>query len=209
MQVTANKTFRRINGIKIPYAHHKTFRKLRKDFRPSNHGHKVWPASWLLIDYLRRTHAVSGRRVLDLGCGWGVAGIYCALQNASVTCVDMDPEVHPYMNFMAALNKVELDFLNLEVKQINKRLLGRIDVLIAADICYCDSLIDPLKKLIRRAKAASVSQILISDPGRWPFDELAEYFVAKKIATIIDWETRKPQRIAGKILHINFQPQPS
>lgn len=199
------RRLRSIHGIKIPYADHNELRRLKRAFRPWNHGHKIWPASWLLIDYIRRTRAASGRRVMDLGCGWGLSGIYGAKkQNASVTCVDMDPDVYPFLELMAKLNGVQVDFFNLEIKQIRKDLLRRFDVLIGADICFCDSLIDPLKKLFFRAKAASVKQIVISDPGRWPFDDLSAHFIRRTGAAVLDWEIKKPQRAAGRILTISF-----
>ena len=50
---------------------------------------------------------------------------------------------------------------------IGKRnLLKSIDIVIGSDICFCDLLIDPIRRFINRAKKASVAQVFISDPGR-------------------------------------------
>jgi predicted nicotinamide N-methyase len=199
------KPYRTTHGVKTPHPNYKNLARLKRKFRPTNHGHKVWPSSWLLIDYLRKSQAVSGRRVMDLACGWGLAGIYCAkMQNACVTCVDIDDAVQPFVELMADLNGVKVDFLNLEISKIRKNELRRFDVIIGADLCFCDTLIDPLTKLVFRAKAAGVRQILISDPGRWPFDDLSEHLIRKTGAVVLDWEAQKPQPATGKILTIAF-----
>jgi len=148
---------------------------------------------------------VAGKRVLDLGCGWGLAGIYCAMQpDTVVMCCDVDEEVYPYLHLMAESNKVKVDFRHLAIDQIRRDTLRQIDFLIAADICFCDSLIDPIRRLIGRAKKAGVGEILIADPGRWPFDDLAALFENKKGAETLLWQARQPVPIIGKILRIRY-----
>ena len=49
-----------------------------------------------------------------------------------------------------------------------------------------------------------MKQILICDPGRWPFEDLAELFVSKKKVELLNWETKKPTDIKGQILKIEF-----
>ena len=46
--------------------------------RPALHGHKVWPTSFVLLDYLHQRGVAPQARVLELGCGWGLVGIACA-----------------------------------------------------------------------------------------------------------------------------------
>jgi hypothetical protein len=43
---------------------------------------------------------------------------------------------------------------------------------------------------------------LIADPGRPPFEEVAEYFADKKAGEILDWTARRPRRTEGRILKI-------
>jgi hypothetical protein len=49
-----------------------------------------------------------------------------------------------------------------------------------------------------------VQQILISDPGRWPFDDLVDLYLGKKGVELIEWQTNKPFNLFGKILKIEF-----
>jgi predicted nicotinamide N-methyase len=195
----------RAHGVTLLHGNHKKIVPLKKSYTPTEHGHKVWPTSWLLIDYLEKTRLVSDKRVMDLGCGWGLSGIYCAKeQGAQVICVDIDAAVEPYVNVMAKVNKVQVQYCNLGIEHIPRSLLHNVDVIIASDICFCDSLIDPLRRLIQRAKKACVEHILISDPGRWPFDDLCELFARKKGVELIAWQTEEPSSVNGTILSIQL-----
>lgn len=196
-------------GLKILLGNHAAIRQLKRTARPLEHGHKVWTSSWLLIDYLQNSAPLSGIRVLDLGCGWGLAGIYCAKKlNAKVVWADIDEAVYPYLKLMAQTNQITTNFVNLGVEQVRRNLLRHVDMIIASDICFCDTMIDPLRRLINRAKAASVKQVLIADPGRWPFDDLAELLDGKNGVELIEWETLKPRKMAGNILKINLPKPP-
>lgn len=162
--------------------------------------------SWLLIDYMEKTRLASDKRVMDLACGWGLSGIYCArAQGACVTCVDIDVAVEPYVKAIAKANKVTVEFEQLGFEHIKRGVLRNVDIIIASDICFCDSLIDPLRRLIQRAKKASVERILISDPGRWPFEDLCELFMGKKGIELIEWQAEEPSPVNGIILSIRFR----
>ncbi|MFC1863365.1 methyltransferase [Thermodesulfobacteriota bacterium] len=192
-------------GLTLLQGNHKKILELKKKYKPTDHGHKVWPNSWLMIGYLEKTRTVSGKRVIDLGCGWGLNGIYCAKkQDASVTCVDVDKDVKPFVNLMAEINQVEIRFVNLGIDQVKRSLLKNVDIIIASDICFCDSLIDPIRRLIQRAKKAEVKQFLISDPGRWPFEDLCDMLLGKKGVELILWEVQRPAKIEGKILRVDL-----
>lgn len=193
----------RAHGVTLLHGNHKKIMPLKRRYKPTEHGHKVWPMSWLLIDYLEKTQCVANKRVLDVGCGWGLMGIYCAKeQKAAVTCTDIDDTVGPYVKAMAEANKAEVQYLPLGIDTIRRDFLQTVDVIISADICYSEDLIDSLRRLILRAKKAAVQQVLIADPGRWPFEDLCELFVRKKGVDIIEWHTHQPSDINGKILRV-------
>jgi cyclopropane fatty-acyl-phospholipid synthase-like methyltransferase len=63
---------------------------------------------WLLIDYLKNSDIGYRQRIMDIGCGWGLPGIYCAKNlNADVTSIDGDDEVYPYLKAQAEANCAE------------------------------------------------------------------------------------------------------
>ena len=205
MKPNSAKFETRVHDITLLKGNHKEILKLKKKYRPTDHGHKVWPTSWLLIDYLNKSDIASGKRVMDLGCGWGLTGINCAKNhNSRVTCVDVDGDVEPYVRLMAETNGINIRFLNLGIDQVKRPCLKDMDMIVASDICFCDSLIDPLRRLIQRAKRAGVKRVLISDPGRWPFEDLCDLVTGKKGVELIDWQVQEPVEVNGKILNITL-----
>ena len=141
---------------------------------------------------------------MEIGCGWGLLGIYCAKKyGAGVTAVDLDPEVFPYLELHAKVNEVRIFTLKKDFDGLRTKHLKEVDLLIGADVCFWDDMVKPLKKLILRALRAKVQQVLISDPGRPPFEEIGEYFSSKRGGEILDWTAQRPRRTEGRILKIN------
>ncbi|XP_018015180.1 histidine protein methyltransferase 1 homolog [Hyalella azteca] len=58
-------------------------------------GLKIWECTWDLLHYLAESSDIlwQGKRVLELGCGAGILGIYAVLQGASVTLQDYNEDV--------------------------------------------------------------------------------------------------------------------
>ena len=198
------RTERRFRGVVMPTGSHPAIRRVkRKGVYPSIHGNKLWKSSCLLIDYMKSNPPEHSRSVMDVGCGWGVAGIWCArAMGSEVTSVDADPDVFPFLRVSAELNGVETTPLVSRFEQLKKRQLAPFDMLIAADICFWDELVDPVYNMVNRAVKAGVKQILIADPERSTFFEMAERCVDRHCAEIIEWHTRSPIKASGAILVI-------
>jgi predicted nicotinamide N-methyase len=89
------------------------------------------------MDYFKRRGLRERSRVLEVGCGWGLSGIYCAkTHGAAVTGIDIDPEVFPFLHLQAAINGVEITTFKKGFNGLRKEHLKGIDVLIGADICF-------------------------------------------------------------------------
>jgi predicted nicotinamide N-methyase len=97
-------------GLTMLSPSHPEVRRLQHDAaQPSLHGHKVWPTSFVLLDYLHQRGVSPRARVLELGCGWGLVGIACAKTfQAQVTGLDADAAVFPYLQLHAQRNGVHL-----------------------------------------------------------------------------------------------------
>ncbi|MCP4577139.1 MAG: methyltransferase, partial [Deltaproteobacteria bacterium] len=170
---------------------------------PSYHGFRVWPSSWLLIDFFKHRGLPYGTRVMEVGCGWGSAGIYCAkAHGAIVTAVDIDPEIFPYLRLHTEINEVKIATMRKGFDELTNKHFEHVDVMIGADICFWDGMVDPLKRLIHRALLGGVRLVVIADPGRPTFCELAEDFVEKRGGEILDWAVKRPHYIQGQILKI-------
>ena len=198
-----NRNKIRAHGLTALLASHPEVRKLKRLHAPSVHGNKFWKSSWVLIDYFSRRGLPPGVRVMEVGCGWGLASIYCAKKHqAVVTCVDIDEEVFPFLQLHAAQNDVHVQTMRKGFDALRIKDLKGVDVLIGADICFWDEMTDALRRLIGRALRAGVKMILISDPGRPPFQELQKYFVAKEQGEALDWTAQRPRRMQGQMLRI-------
>jgi predicted nicotinamide N-methyase len=190
-------------GVRVLLSTHPRIRKLKRHYAPSVHGNMHWASSWLLMDYFKRRGLAEGTRVTEVGCGWGLAGIYCAKKHgAIVTGLDIDSEVFPYLRLHSEVNKVEIATISKSFTKLTQRHLEDVDVLIGSDICFWDSIVDPLKRFVRKALRAGVQLVLIADPGRPTFEEFAEYFTDRSGAEVLDWDVHRPRRIRGRILRI-------
>lgn len=193
---------RRFRGVSMPTSTHPDIRRLKRQGRGTSiHGNKLWKSSLLLIDYLHKNPPEHSARVIDVGCGWGIAGIWCAKTlGSAVTAVDADPNVFPYLDATAAMNKVSVETQASRFENLTTRQLSQFDILVAADICFWEELVDPVCNLVNRAVKAGVKQILIADPERATFFEMAERCALQHCAEIVPWHTQSPIKARGTIM---------
>jgi len=197
-----NKSLRS-HGVTLLLSSHPHVRRLKRLYQTSIHGNKLWSSSWVLMDFLGRQKIPPGLRIMDVGCGWGLLGIYCAKKlGASVTSVDSDPEVFPFLDLHAEINKVQLTTMKRGLGGLTAGDLQGFDVLVGADVCFWDNLALTLKRLINRALKAGVRMVLIADPGRPPFYDLGDYYSKANGAEILDWRIKSPRKMEGRILKI-------
>ena len=168
-------------------------RTLRAAHSPSQQGHKLWNATWLLLSYLEKHPPPDGARIVEVGCGWGLAGIACARRYAAaVTAVDVDEEVFPFLGLHARHNEVDVATLTAGFEEISPDLLSRQDMLIGADICFRSSMVSPLVDLVARALDAGVRSVVLSDPGRLAFRSLASHCARELGGEEISWQVPEP-----------------
>lgn len=190
-------------GIYLLQSQHRLMRQLRRIYEPSVHGHKTWDSSFLLMDYLLEHPLRRGSRVMEIGCGWGPASVFCARRfGAKVTGVDIDKDVFPFLNVIAALNDVTIEPLVSRFEDLTTARLAKERVLVGSDICFWTKLVKPLYNLIQRAMRAGVKRVIIADPGRPTFYELAEKCRAKYHVDLIEWYAVEPNRATGEILEV-------
>ena len=198
------RTENRFRGVIMPTGSHPAIRRVkRQGVYPSIHGNKLWKSSCLLMDYLNKNRPQHSGSVIDVGCGWGATGIWCAKTlDSRVTSMDADPDVFPFLQATAELNKVQTTHLVSRFEQLSTKKLSQFDMLVAADICFWDELVKPVTNMVNRAVKAGVKHILIADPERPTFYEMAERCADKHCAEIIDWKTRSPIKASGAIMVI-------
>lgn len=200
----ATSTMRRAFGVKVLNSKHNEIRRLKREgYVAEIHGNKFWNTSYLMMDYLRKNPLADGARVLEIGCGWGLLGIYCAREfGADVTGIDADGNVLPYLDLHAKINGVEMEGKKMTFQQLSVDMLREYDVILGVEICFWDELTRVLYNLINRSLKAGVGEVIIADPCRPPFNDLVEK-CKKRWPARVDVEEKwlkRPVTASGDIL---------
>lgn len=202
---------RQAYGLRLAAPGHPELRKLQARHAPVRQGHRLWNATWLLVEYLAEQRLPPGLAVLEVGSGWGLSGIYCARSlGATVTATDVDPEVFPFLRLHAHLNGVEVSTIAAGFDEIPDELLTRSDVLIGADVCFYDDMVPPLFGLVERALDAGVRRVAISDPNRMAFRSLASRCRYELGGMVLNRQVKEPllpwpgeaPRLEGRLLAV-------
>jgi predicted nicotinamide N-methyase len=194
---------RNLLGLQLLTARDKRIQQLKRQHRCAVHGQKVWRSASVLLDYLTEFPLPNNLRILELGAGWGLVGIYCAKNfNAQVTALDVDPAVFPYLQLHAELNEVNITPWIADYAAITREQLTQFDVIIGSDICFWDEqaaqllpLIENIQQLKRRA--------IIADPGRPPFIQVVETLLQQEAANTVaveNWSVPHPYNVNAIIL---------
>ena len=191
-------------GISALRSTHPEVRKLkRQQSHHSAHGNKVWRSSFVLMDYLTTYPPESGENVLDVGCGWGLTSIFLAKNYASnVTGLDIDPGVEPFLRLQAKVNRCQINVQTAGFESLTAKELSAFDLIVAADICFWDEMVDPLLEFLKEALESGVQRIVIADPGRPPFWSLCDRSVDSFNAEIVTRRIYEPLRTEKFILVI-------
>lgn len=170
MQNIAN--IKSIQGVQYYTGAHPAIRSLVKQgSRPTEFGHKVWATTFILINYLsNHEFNLNKKSVLEVGCGWGILGLFLAKKfDSKVTCTDLDEKVLPIVKAHSELNLLSVKAEPASFGSISDESLKSAQVIVGAEVCYSAEACKDLLSLIKRAYTHGIEQVLISDPGRPDF----------------------------------------
>ncbi|KAF1700463.1 class I SAM-dependent methyltransferase [Pseudoxanthomonas suwonensis] len=125
---------------------------------------QLWPAGELLARAMQ-DFDIRGKRILELGCGIGLASLVLQRRGADVVASDMHPLAEVFLAYNAALN--ELPALHYRHLNWDEPLpeLGRFDLIIASDVLYESGHAALLGGVVDR-HAQPEAEVLVADPGR-------------------------------------------
>lgn len=125
----------------------------------------VWP-SGLVLAAVMQTFVIEGKRVLEIGCGLGLASLVMHRRQGDITASDCHPLAGDFLARNCLLNDMGLP---LKYEMANWRdeslTLGRFDLIIGSDLLYDRDQPLLLSAFIDRHANAAV-EVLIVDPDR-------------------------------------------
>jgi predicted nicotinamide N-methyase len=204
-QTTSNNHWIDYLGIKALRSSHPGVRRLKRQQKGYNsaHGNKVWRSSFVLMDYLTTYPPEENTQVLDIGCGWGLTGLFLAKEyGAQVTGIDIDASVAPFLGLQASINDCQIDFQARGFESLSAEELTAFSTIVGTDICFWDELTEPLFELIGLALESGVERIIIADPGRPPFWDLVDLCMQNFAAEVVTRRIYQPWKTEKFILSI-------
>lgn len=125
---------------------------------------QIWPAGRLLAQAMERFD-IAGKRILELGCGIGLASLVLQRRGADIVASDAHPLAEVFLAYNAALNGLPA----LHYRQLRWATplpaLGRFDAIVASDVLYECDLAELIDAVIER-HALPDAEVLVTDPGR-------------------------------------------
>lgn len=124
----------------------------------------VWPAGVFLAETMA-TYPVDGKRILEIGCGIGLASLVLHNEGADITATDLHPLAESFLDENLSLNDLPtLPFHGGDWGQEVPE-LGQFDLLIGSDLLYEPEHPKLLANFIDR-HANEGAEVIIVDPGR-------------------------------------------
>jgi predicted nicotinamide N-methyase len=127
----------------------------------------VWPSSMVMSHFLL-DYNLENKRILEIGCGIGLASILLNHRLADITATDYHPEVEAFLDINTLLNndrKIPFVLADWRSEDNSYSSLGRFDLIFASDVLYEDDHALLLAKFIQQLAQPQCKVILV-DPGR-------------------------------------------
>lgn len=126
----------------------------------------VWPSARALATLLARSTALSGLRVLEIGCGLAIPSLVASRLGAEVVATDFHPEVPRFLDRNIELNQIRaLKYINLDWRQAKLDEAEKFDWVVGSDILYERQQPALVADVMRRyLKKGGIG--VLADPGR-------------------------------------------
>ena len=124
----------------------------------------LWPSSLVLAHHMLEFD-ITGKRILEVGCGMALSSLLLNHRQADITATDYHPAVKYFLDKNAELNEDKpITFERLDWSQ-HAGTLGLFDTIIGSDLLYEDQHVAILAEFIGR-HAKPTCEVIIVDPGR-------------------------------------------
>jgi predicted nicotinamide N-methyase len=158
---------------------------------------ELWESAMGIAATVAGMQLTESTRVLDIGCGMGLAGAAAAARGAQVMLADLETPALLFakLNSLRLSNRVRVRQLNWQIDRLDER----FNLILGADILYERKQWEFLNEFWKSHLAESGS-VLLGEPGRQSGDMFKPWIVDR------GWELREgsQQTRAGKAIRIFF-----
>ncbi|XOV86010.1 MAG: class I SAM-dependent methyltransferase [Pseudomonadota bacterium] len=124
----------------------------------------LWPAGEHLAELMLGENTV-GKRILEVGCGIGLASLLLNSRGADISAMDYHPAAETFLDRNVELNDGDrIPFLRANWENPDTA-MGTFDLIIGSDLLYEDEHAADLARFIAR-HAAPGARVILIDPGR-------------------------------------------
>ncbi|HPE79018.1 MAG: methyltransferase domain-containing protein [Sedimenticolaceae bacterium] len=136
----------------------------------------VWASSEVLA-HLMFEFEIAGKRILEVGCGIGLASLVLNHRLADITATDHHPAAADFLRRNVALNDGDdIPFVRTGWADEDSS-LGRFDLIIGSDLLYERAHVALLAAFIQR-HARSHCEVVLVDPGRGHHAQFSKRMIA-------------------------------
>lgn len=148
---------------------------------------KIWEAGIFLAAYLAAQPVVPERRILEIGAGVGVSGLFAAAFGHQVTLSDYQDEILDFTRANALLNDLHhVPILKIDWREFVPR--EPYDCIVGSEVVYHRPSYDALVQFLDRSLAPGGTIFLAKSaslPASGFFSQLTEAFKYKKIDRVM------------------------
>lgn len=124
----------------------------------------VWPSARILAGIVQGL-PIAGRRILEIGCGLGLASLVMQRRGADITASDLHPLAAGFLSENLHLNQLAaIDFRTGNWSDSDAS-LGTFDLIVGSDVLYERDLPEALAGFLDRHARPTV-EVIIIDPNR-------------------------------------------
>lgn len=124
----------------------------------------VWESGKVLAE-LMASEEIEGLRILEVGCGIGLASLVLQQRGADITATDYHPEAGKFLDENARINGLSpIDFQRTGWADVDDN-LGKFDLIVGSDLLYEPDCVALLSEFIHR-HSKDTSRVILLDPSR-------------------------------------------
>ena len=125
---------------------------------------QVWPAGLYLAE-LMSGFPFRGKRILEVGCGLGLASLVLQRLGADITTTDQHPLAEQFLDKNLLLNNLAAIPFHAGSWESDDLEIDQFDLIIGSDLLYEPQQPTPLAAFIKR-HTRNNAEVIIVDPGR-------------------------------------------